>query len=200
MFICWESILKNKIICLIPIVASILITACSNTGMSITSEEKEKLNKTARMLIAEFSGQLKPALKKSIVEGGFENAIATCATTAPKIAAQLSEKSGWNIKRVSLKARNKESAIPDSWERLALIQFEKTNNVDENAVLEESALIAGSFRFMKAQKTQALCLGCHGRSISPSTQQALNKYYPQDHAKDYSLGEIRGAFSLTKEL
>ncbi|GGD52605.1 hypothetical protein GCM10011357_05560 [Lacimicrobium alkaliphilum] len=56
------------------------------------------------------------------------------------------------------------------------------------------------FRYMQAIPVDGVCLACHGADIASSTKQMLVKYYPHDQATGYKAGELRGAFSLIKEL
>ena len=66
----------------------------------------------------------------------------------------------------------------------------------------EIAAIDGKrqFRFMKAIPTGALCLQCHGSSISPEVSARLAELYPDDKATGYATGDIRGAFVVTRNL
>ena len=61
-------------------------------------------------------------------------------------------------------------------------------------------VVDGSYRFMKAQGVEAVCLSCHAAEIKPEVEAALKEKYPEDMARGYSLGQIRGAFSLTRDL
>ena len=53
---------------------------------------------------------------------------------------------------------------------------------------------------MKAIPTQQMCLGCHGSALSAEVQKVLDERYPEDQAKGYKVGQIRGAFSLRQSL
>jgi len=64
---------------------------------------KKQLESEATSIVKKFAGALKPQLKKAIQSGGLEQAVNICSIEAPKIASELSEQTGWNIKRVSLK-------------------------------------------------------------------------------------------------
>ena len=57
-----------------------------------------------------------------------------------------------------------------------------------------------TFRFMKAIPTAEVCLACHGSDITPEVAAAIDERYPDDMARGYSLGDVRGAFSLSKPL
>jgi hypothetical protein len=52
--------------------------------------------------------------------------------------------------------------------------------------------------FMQAVPMFDMCLSCHGSDIAPDVMAAILDLYPDDQAVDYSVGEIRGAFSLFK--
>ncbi len=154
------------------------------------------LKADAVSLVKQFAGQLKPRLKQAMQEGGPVHAVSVCSEAAPAIARALSEESGWQIKRVSLKARNP-NALPDTLERRVLEDFDARRAVGESPeTLAYSAEVDGEYRFMKAQPTEGLCLACHGSEVAPDVEAALAKYYPNDQARGYQLGDIRGAFSL----
>lgn len=152
-------------------------------------------------IVKQFGGTLKPELKKALEEGGPPHAISVCADKAPEIAKNLSEETGWSVKRVSLKARNSEAATPDAWEQQVLEKFDERQAAGEAAMLMAySEVVDGQYRFMKAQGVEKVCLNCHAAKIKPETEEALKKHYPNDTARGYSLGQVRGAFSLSKPL
>jgi hypothetical protein len=159
------------------------------------------LEQEAAAIVKSFGGSLKPKLTEAIQSGGLVHAVTVCSVEAPAIAANLSATTGWSVKRVSLKPRNKTSAEPDAFERAVLEQFDQRQRQGEPAAdLRYAAMVDGEFRYMQAQGVEGLCLNCHGDQIDPQLQQALSRYYPQDAATGYSLGQIRGAFSLTRTL
>ena len=163
--------------------------------------QSAELQKEAIDIVKTFAGELKPKLKSAIQEGGLVNAIEVCSAEAPRIANQLSEETGWTVKRVSLKARNDANAVPDEFERMVLTQFNERQAMGESVeTIKHSAIVGHEYRFMKAQGVEGVCLSCHGSSLPAEVKQALSERYPNDQATGYSLGEIRGAFSLTKPL
>ena len=162
--------------------------------------DKAALKKEAISIVKEFGGTLKPELKKALKSGGPAHAIQVCSQTAPDIAQRLRNESGWYIKRVSLKNRNR-TAVPDAWERKVLEQFDKRQAGGESAEkMAYAEVVDGRFRFMKAQGVEAVCLNCHAAEVSAEVEAALKAKYPEDKARGYSLGQIRGAFSLAKDL
>jgi hypothetical protein len=163
--------------------------------------KKQKLSKEAIDLVKQFGNALKPALKKAIKTKGLEHAVEFCAVKAPEITKNINQQNKeWTIKRVSLKNRNP-SAKPDNWERKVLKMFDKRQSNGESAKkMAYSEMVNGEFRFMKAQGVQGVCLSCHSKNIAKNIKSAIDKHYPNDKATGYSLGQIRGAFSLSKKL
>ncbi len=166
-----------------------------------TDIDQAQLKKEAVSIVQKFGGSLKPELKKAMKAGGPAHAISVCAEKAPAIAHSLRDETGWYVKRVSLKARNNQTAIPDAWEKKVLEQFDQRQANGESAEkMAFSEIVDGKFRFMKAQGVEAVCLNCHAAEIKPETEAALSEKYPLDKARGYSLGQIRGAFSLARDL
>ena len=157
----------------------------------------------SRQLVARFGGELKQALMDGMSHGGPVNAIGVCSDKAPTISASLSS-DGWTIRRTSLRLRNSKNA-PDSWERGVLQRFEedkKRGTPIDKLEAHEIVTRDGSreLRYMKAIGTAALCLTCHGSSLSKEITSALDERYPNDKARDFEVGDLRGAFSVTKRL
>jgi len=158
----------------------------------------------AQALVKQFGGQLKPELQKAMKTGGPVAAIKVCSEKAPAIAKSLAESSGWEISRVSLKPRG-EHAMPDSWEKGVFEKFEqqkangqKIKELQFSEVVETDGV--SKFRFMQAIGTGKVCLNCHGAEITEPVKQALNEYYPADKATGFNKGDIRGAFSFSKQV
>jgi len=166
-----------------------------------TDSDQAQLKKEAVSIVKQFGGSLKPQLKQAMQEGGPAHAVTFCAEKAPAIAEQLSRETGWQIKRVSLKARNQKSAVPDPWEQQVLQSFDQRQaNGESPSEMAFAEVVDGEFRFMKAQGVEQVCLACHAASVSPEVEAALKTNYPMDKARGYSLGQVRGAFSLKKSL
>jgi len=180
-----------------------ILVATAVAGLTVASDPPDQaaLEQKARSLVRTFAGQLKPALKEALTSGGPVAAIDVCASRAPMIAAQLSEASGWKVTRVSRRPRNINSAQPDAWEQQVLERFEARLAAGEAPpALNYGEVVGSDFRYMQAQAVEPLCLLCHGESLSPEVQAALSQHYPQDRATGYRLGELRGAFSLLKQI
>jgi hypothetical protein len=157
----------------------------------------------ARKVATTLPPKLLAVLQEEISKSGPEGAITACRDMAPKMAGEISQQTGWKIKRVSLKARNDARAIPDAWEKTALEDFDKRAAAGEPpAQLEKGEKVDNEYRYVKALPVQPLCLSCHGPvdQLSPAVRSALGQHYPNDRATGYSVGQIRGAISVRKPL
>jgi hypothetical protein len=185
---------------LLPVIACAGYTAAIAAATE-PEQTADSYQQEARELAQEFVGLLKPQLKQALTEGGPARAIAICADVAPGIADALSTQSGWLVKRVSLKSRNASRAIPDTWERDVLETFDARQASGEGAAQISFGEITGKqYRYMQAQGVEPVCLTCHGKDLSPIVVETLRQYYPDDWATGYTLGEVRGAISLSKNL
>lgn len=177
-----------------------LLLLCCSPVFSAEAINPE-LNAEARQLAQRFIGELKPQLKRAMLEGGPTLAIEACASLAPRIADELAAESGWLVKRVSLKSRNASRAQPDKWERVVLVDFDERQAAGASASLLVHDEIEGDwYRYMQAQAVEPLCLMCHGTQLTEPVRAMLTEYYPDDWATGYGLGQVRGAISLAKQL
>ncbi|HKJ77298.1 MAG TPA: DUF3365 domain-containing protein [Gammaproteobacteria bacterium] len=170
----------------------------------VAAEDLDKQVKEAKGVMMGFMKELKGELKSAMKEGGPVNAIEVCNTVAPGIAKKQSEQSGWAVGRTSLKVRNPDNA-PDAWEREVLNRFEARKAEGEPAkklmhaeVVEQDG--QKRVRVMKAIPTGKVCLKCHGTDIDPKVKAKLDELYPQDKARGFNKGDIRGAFTLSKPM
>ena len=156
----------------------------------------------AQQAIAAFAASLQGELKQAIAAGGPVRAVEVCHTQAQKLAAEASAQHGLQISRVSTRNRNPNNA-PNEWQATVLASFEARKAAGEPvAQLSYSETVttaAGSqVRFMKAIPTAELCVVCHGAVIAPELEARLKQLYPADKARGFNVGDIRGAFVVTR--
>ncbi|MEP1444687.1 MAG: DUF3365 domain-containing protein [Paraglaciecola sp.] len=160
---------------------------------------QQTLEKAALIKVKQYSTELKAALLGAIQQGGLENAVEVCQSQAPQIAKNLSS-DGWQINRTSLKARN-ENNQPDAWETQMLMQLDKTyKEIGKSKPVIVSKIEENTFRYMQAIPTGPLCLSCHGQSVAPELLEKIQQHYPTDLAVGFTLEDIRGAFTLSKNM
>lgn len=159
---------------------------------------------SSRAVVASFAQALQQALQTAIEADGPVTAIDVCHSAAPAIAAQQSDAHGWQVGRTSLKPRNPNNA-PDDWQRAVLIRFESEKAAGKPVADLETWKVVESggqrtFRYMKAIPTGEVCLTCHGSNLSPELAAKLDALYPEDKARGYALGELRGAFTVSQPM
>lgn len=176
-----------------------------STSVTYAASEAEDRAANSRAAVKQFFGALKGELEAGIKAGGPAHAIGICNEQAPAIAEKVSTDKGWRIARTSLKTRNP-SNEPDSWELSVLKRFDARKAAGEdpaNMELFEITEMEGKkvFRYMKAIPTaEKPCLACHGANVPPEVEAKLAELYPNDTARGYTPGDIRGAFTITQPM
>lgn len=170
------------------------------------SADDAKLLEEARGIATKMPPKLLEVLDAEVKKVGHAEAMSVCREKAPQMAKNLSEQTGWGIRRVSLKNRNPK-AVPDAWEKSVLEDFDRRAASGEKPTgLEKGEVVAEGdkkfYRYMKALPTQDLCLSCHGTAerLGSGVAEKLKELYPDDKAVGYGPAEIRGAITLKKPL
>jgi len=171
---------------------------------SIAQQTQEELLQESRQITQKFAAGLKGELKAAMNKGGPVNAIQVCNTKAIKMTETASKQNGVALSRTSLKLRNQNNA-PEAWQKAVLQQFAERKSKGESPKkmeFSETIEVDGKkqFRYMKAMGIAKPCLHCHGENALPAVEAKLTKLYPDDKARGYNVGDIRGAIILTKEL
>lgn len=188
------------------IVGSLFVATFSAAGaVYAATPETADADQEAQALIKDFATTLQGELKTALSEGGPIGAVQVCKERAPAIAESLSEQSGWEVGRTSLKTRNTATNTPDAWEAEVLKEFadraaagQPIKSMSYAEVVQTDS--GKAYRYMQAIPTAEVCLVCHGKDIDPELAEAIDKAYPDDAARGYSAGELRGAFTLSKPL
>ncbi len=157
----------------------------------------------ARSGAGTLGSQLKQKLVAAMQTGGPVAAIEVCRIQAPAIAGKVSTE-GMQVGRTALKVRNPGNA-PDAWEARMLEDFEHRLAAGEDPAQIQAFAVRhdGQRRWghwMKAIPTQRPCTACHGSDIRPEVAEAIDAAYPRDQARGFSVGELRGAFSVEVNL
>lgn len=181
------------------------LAACSAIAIStISMADNSEMINASRATVKVFATQLKGELVSAMKSGGPTHAIGVCNVAAPEITKGVSADKGMEISRTSLKLRNTNNA-PDDWEFAVLESFEQRKAAGEDVQkIEFSEMVeSGSgkeFRYMKAIPTGEACLKCHGQSLDEKVSAALEALYPEDQARGFHLGDIRGAFTVRQAI
>ena len=182
---------------------SLLFAALSVPALA---NDEAKLLEEARSIAQSLPPKMLNVIQAEIKKGGAEQALDTCNTLSPKMAALAAEETGWAIRRVSTKNRNPK-AVPDEWEKGVLAEFEQRLAAGEVPMTMEKGMMVVDgdkkfYRYMRPLMTQKLCMECHGPedSLSPNVKARLSALYPQDKATGFTEGKMRGALTIKKPL
>ncbi|PHS79052.1 MAG: glutamate synthase [Rhodospirillaceae bacterium] len=188
------------------IIAVAVVTGLwAGTANAAGTVDTKALMMEGKGLIKGFATELVGELKKGMKAGGPIAAIGVCNIKAMPITDKhTAEASGWTIKRSSHKLRNTDNQ-PDTFEARAIKELlarqangEKAKDMAVTMVTIEDG--KKTFRMVKAIPTGKPCLACHGSDIKPEVAAKLDSLYPNDKARGFKMGEMRGIFSLKKEL
>jgi hypothetical protein len=158
--------------------------ACQPAAVQVSQEDMAR----AQEQLLPFKQELKAALVGALEEGA-ESSIQICREQAPAIAASLGE-AGVSMGRTSHRLRNPANA-PASWmEPLLAAYLEDPENTEPRAV----QLGGGTFGYVEPIYIESFCLSCHGITIAPEVEARIQELYPQDQARGYRVGDLRGMF------
>lgn len=168
---------------------------CLTLSLTAHAESLDPLVAEGMARIPPFQQQLMATVKTAMESGGPQHAIQACNLRAPEIAGEHAG-GNWQLGRTALRVRNQGNA-PDAWERAVLEQFSQRAAAGESLErMQHAERVNGELRLMKAIPTAEACLACHGQSIEPELAALIDQHYPQDQARGFASGELRGAFSL----
>ncbi len=157
------------------------------------------IQEAAHEKVQQLTQTLKMQLQTAVKEGGIVKGIEACSLQAQDISKRLNT-DNWEVKRTSLKVRNplnrplqEEASVLEAFEGAKLTG----KSIKELSYYEVED--KGSHRihhYMQAIPTQAMCLSCHGETLTEDVKAALLTRYPDDQAIGFKEGDIRGAFSV----
>jgi len=177
----------------IPVAAvcGLAVSSASADGAPDRTQEGQAIS-------GQFGTELREALQAAMAEGGPLAAIRVCNEEAPRIARAAADKAGAMVERTALKVRNPANA-PDEHERAVLVAFEAALEAGGEGPPPEriDVLADGSVRYMSAIVMQPPCLACHGDELAPQVVAVIDTLYPEDEARGFQVGQLRGAFSIT---
>jgi hypothetical protein len=182
----------------------LLIAAIALAAPALAADTA-KMTEESRQVTGAFFKALAGELQREMQAGGPVQAIGVCKDVAPKIASELSRQHGYKISRVSLKTRNPVLGAPDAWEQKQLAEFDRkaaagadVKTLEVSEIVDEPA--GRQFRYLKAIPVGEVCVACHGPAdkIAEPVKAKIAQEYPHDRALGYSLGQVRGAFTVKR--
>lgn len=138
-------------------------------------------------------------LQQALADGGVENALRFCNVEAMPLTDSLSTNYDVTISRVSHRPRNPANRA-DSLE-VATIQTYLQNIKQQTELKPEVYAEAKRIIYHAPIRiNNPLCLNCHGKvgtDITETDLQTIHKLYPEDQATGFSMGDLRGLWTVT---
>jgi len=138
-------------------------------------------------------------LQQALSEGGVENALRFCNVEAMPLTDSLSTNYDVTISRVSHRPRNQANRA-DSLEMATIktyLEHVKQQAEPKPEVYAEAKKI---IYHAPIRINNPLCLNCHGKvgtDITESDLQTIQRLYPEDQATGFSMGDLRGIWTVT---
>lgn len=152
----------------------------------------------AKLAARDFATTLKSRLVQQIQAEGLASAIAFCQREAPRIAVEIGQKHQVSVGRVPAldRVRNPANAAT-GWQAATVSGFqlrvEAGEPVSELVAMQSQDLPEGvALRFARGIPVEEGCLACHGTTVKPEVVVALARHYPEDRARGYLPGDLRG--------
>ena len=182
--------MKLKTLLFTSLLTASAMAAESNTTQALNV--KQEGIKYIKMLGGALKTELKAHMKKDPT--GLD-ALAFCTGSADSITKKVNAQlpSYAKVRRSALKVRNGSSNTPDATDKKVMKAYEeaiasRTFTPKDIKVVEEGNVT----RVYKPLVTKAVCLKCHGTTLSPQISKALKSAYPEDKATGFKEGELRG--------
>lgn len=164
------------------------------------AEISASLIQKSKPIAGQFKSTLKGELKKALQEDGFAGSIEVCKTVSAALEDKFTKEHERiaQLRRISLKTRNPERHTPTPVEAVWL------NNTEQKIVqgmpLQPECIVQANQAtvLFPIVIDDPVCLMCHGNEevISEEIKEALSKHYPNDKARGYNNGDLRGALTI----
>lgn len=171
-----------------------IFSACNDNKVEkLSIQELETTKALGDSIATETQNVLLQNVAKAIQTGGTAHAITFCNEKALPLTDSIATAMNVTIQRLSDKNRNPLNAITNkadsiAWEK---IKTEKTAFVTQD-------IVGDVYYYKPIVIMMPTCLKCHGNSaeIDTSTLSHIASKYPDDKAKGYSMGDLRGMWKI----
>lgn len=191
---------RNLIAILMTITGLILGFGCTGPAPknSLSPEQQaEYLERGKNITMSSFKA-LSSELMKAIETGGLEKAVNYCNLKAIPLTDSLSGNYKAEIHRISDRYRNPDNR-PGELDMKVIsayrLQMEKGQELQAHLEVTGDTV----YYYSPILIQNPLCLQCHGEpgnTMDPSTEKIISLKYPEDMAKGYKLGELRGVWKI----
>ena len=179
------------------LLSMVIVSSCGSDKPTLSEQEQQAYIKRGDNLSKLTFDTLRNTLLRKILSDGVPGAVRFCQVSAADLTATYTSEAV-EITRTSILYRNI-SNKPDSLSQdiLEKMQAEKDKGaVPASLVLKDDN---GVVHFYKPILMQAMCLNCHGSvpgQVQPDVLSVIDSLYPGDLARQYTEGELRGAWHI----
>lgn len=184
--------MKRQYFILLAAVA-LFLTSCNEEKKTADLSTYTEQGKIIAMNTQKLLGK---NLKGTMKSEGPVAAVAFCNAKANPLTAEMEQKFGATIKRVSDKPRNIKNA-PNEVEAKIITDYITSLQAGKKLKPITQEEKDGKIHFYAPIKVKGLCLTCHGDAITQPVDSILKVKYPNDKAIGYKDGELRGIWSIT---
>jgi hypothetical protein len=179
----------------------LLLSACTTTQKTVELSEKEQKDylQKGQMLAQQSFAALSGRLMAAIEQGGVPHAVKYCNVAALPLIDSLSNAHQANIRRTSLKVRNRQD-VAQGWEKEVLEAYQILLAEGKKPTPMVKKLDQKQVAFAMPIFMAQPCLKCHGKlgeTLNEQHYTTIKQLYPQDQAIDYVDGDWRGMWSIT---
>lgn len=176
------------------------------TLLSCSGDSEPEIPATDEMVIEVGQGitsaafqTLSSQLSGAIEEGGIPHALQFCSTEAIPLTEELTEQFGTDIKRATHRPRNPDNQADE--EELGVIES-YINSIETGTELTpQISRNEDHVRYFSPIRIgMDTCLQCHGSPethINSDNLNLIQSLYPEDQATGFSMGDLRGIWSVT---
>ena len=180
--------------------------SCGNkvsSQVALSAEKRAQVIEKGNLASGTLTKSLGTQLKAAMSTGGPESAIHVCSQVAGPITKSINaELKGITVSRTSLRVKNPKNA-PDEVDLRILNDWQKLSDAGEKLPANEVIRVdSGTAHFYKPIMVQAICLKCHGKTetLAPKLITLLDEKFPEDKARGFSEGDLRGVFRVEAKL
>ncbi|MDX2067161.1 MAG: DUF3365 domain-containing protein [Haliscomenobacter sp.] len=179
----------------------LLLGACTTTQKTVEFSEKEQKDylQKGQMVAQQSFAALSGRLMAAIEQGGIPHAVKYCNAAALPLIDSLSNVHQANIRRTSLKVRNRQD-VAQGWEKEVLEAYQGLLAEGKKPAPVVKKLDPKRVAFAAPIFMAQPCLKCHGKlgeTLNEQHYAAIKQLYPQDQAIGYVDGDWRGMWSIT---
>lgn len=170
----------------------------SKPAHQLTKKAKKRWAMKGKKVMKAAFRALSGRLKKAIKKGGVPQALSVCKVQAMPVTQAVAKAHKVQLGRVSHKPRNPKSAASKAERQLikGYIRAIKAGRSFGPTVQKQGKAVVVYAPIVMAFP---LCVRCHGvprKSIKPAHVKLINKLYPQDKAKGFHIGDVRGLWKV----